>query len=174
GLDHGLIVSRWHPHTAHSPNVQAVSFFRLLLQKMTDPPEGIQRYALRIAGKSGRDMSLKTLPEEVETILIDFALDMLGYGQPEIKCRASVALEESRFFASLGGTYEERSEALSVLVEEREGWKKQMNRSLQLALRDIRSYTYGQINGVNQWIKSRRQKKVQEQREDEDLEDNVL
>ncbi|WKY04562.1 hypothetical protein Q1695_005513 [Nippostrongylus brasiliensis] len=142
--------------------------------EITDPPEEIQRYAIRIAGKSGRDMSLKTLPEEVETILIDFALDMLGYGQPEIKCRASVALEESRFFASLGSTYEERSEALSVLVEEREDWKKQMNRSLQLALRDIRSYTYGQINGVKQWIKSRRQKKVQEQREDEDLEDNVL
>ncbi|WKX90248.1 hypothetical protein Q1695_009245 [Nippostrongylus brasiliensis] len=79
---------------------------------------------------------------------------MLGYGRPEISCPAGVQLEESRFFSSLGNTYDERSTALNVLIEEREDWRKEMNKSLQVALRDVRNYVYGEKDGVYQWIKN--------------------
>ncbi|WKX93804.1 hypothetical protein Q1695_011235 [Nippostrongylus brasiliensis] len=146
-------------------NRESAIHFRLffsfrLLQKLTDPPAAIQAYAVRVCRKAGRDKNLKTLPEDVETVLIDFALDMLGYGKPEIRSPASVQLEDSRYFTSLGRTYEERSAALNTLVDEREDWKRHMSKALQLALRDIRNYTCSETNGIPQWVKNTRQKKV--------------
>ncbi|WKX94858.1 hypothetical protein Q1695_011823 [Nippostrongylus brasiliensis] len=40
--------------------------------------------------------------------------------------------------------------------------------NIQLALRDIRNYEYGEVNGVPQWIKNKRQKKDGELRSDGD------
>ncbi|VDL67369.1 unnamed protein product [Nippostrongylus brasiliensis] len=91
---------------------------------------------------------------------------MLGYGRDEIKCPAGVQLDESRYFMLLGKTFEERHAALMDLVDQREEYKKQMNRALQSALRDIRVYTYGEVNGVCQWIKNKRQRRAEEQADD--------
>ncbi|WKY05870.1 hypothetical protein Q1695_006239 [Nippostrongylus brasiliensis] len=75
-------------------NPTTVSLFRLLLQKMTDPPTAIQKYVVR------------------------------------------------------------RNAELRILIEQREDWKMLINKALQLALRDIRNYEYGEVNGVPQWIKN--------------------
>ncbi|VDL84775.1 unnamed protein product [Nippostrongylus brasiliensis] len=168
GLDLRSTVQRWFPNLSHSVSVQAVSMFRFLLQKLTDPPPAIQSYAVRESRKAGRDRNLKSLPEDVESFLIEFALDMLGYGRDEMKCPARVQLDESRYFTLLGKTFEERHAALMNLVDQREEYKKQMNRALQLALRDIRNYTYGEVNGVRQWIKNKRQSRAEEQADDDD------
>ncbi|VDL71050.1 unnamed protein product [Nippostrongylus brasiliensis] len=168
GLDLRSTLQRWFPNPSQSVSVQAVSMFRFLLQKLTDPPPAIQSYAVRVSRKVGRDKNLKSLPEDVETFLIEFALDMLGYGRDEIKCPAGVQLDESRYFMLLGKTFEERHAALMDLVDQREEYKKQMNRALQLALRDIRVYTYGEVNGVRQWIKNKRQRRPEEQADDGD------
>ncbi|WKY06822.1 hypothetical protein Q1695_006756 [Nippostrongylus brasiliensis] len=167
GLDLRSTVQRWFPNPSHSVSVQAVSMFRFLLQELTDPPPAIQSYAVRVSRKAGRDRNLKSLPEDVESFLIEFALDMLGYGRDEIKCPARVQLDESRYFTLLGKTFEERHAALMNLVDQREEYKKQMNRALQLALRDIRNYTYGEVNGVRQWIKNKRQRRAEEQADDD-------
>ncbi|WKX94486.1 hypothetical protein Q1695_011621 [Nippostrongylus brasiliensis] len=168
GLDLLLTVQRWFPNPNQSISVQAVSMFRFLLQELTDPPPAIQSYAVRVSRKAGRNRNLKSLPEDVESCLIEFALDMLGYGRDEIKCPAGVQLDESRYFMLLGETFEERHAALMDLVEQREVYKKQMNRALQLALRDIRVYRYGVVNGVCQWIKNNRQRKAEQQADDGD------
>ncbi|VDL79058.1 unnamed protein product [Nippostrongylus brasiliensis] len=173
GLDLGSIASRRFPNCAQSPSVQATSLFRHLLQKLTDPPSAIQTYAVRVTGNAGRDRKLQTLPDDVQTILIDLSLDMLGYGRPEISCPAGVQLEESRFFSSLGNTYDERSTARNVLIEEREDWRKQMNKSLQVALRDVRNYVYGEKDGVYQWIKNSRQKRGEEREDHGGLDPNA-
>ncbi|WKX91570.1 hypothetical protein Q1695_009973 [Nippostrongylus brasiliensis] len=93
---------------------------------------------------------------------------MLGYGWPEIRNPAGVELENSRFFTSLGKTFEERNAELRILIEQREDWKMLINKALQLALRDIRNYEYGEVNGGPQWIKNKRQKKDGELRSDGD------
>ncbi|VDL81595.1 unnamed protein product [Nippostrongylus brasiliensis] len=136
---------------------------------MTDPPTAIQKYVVRESGKAGRDKTLKALPTNVEAVLIDFALNMLGYGWPEIRNPAGVELENSRcFFTSLGKTFEERNAELRILIEQREDWKMLINEVLQLALRYIRNYEYDEVNGVPQWIKNKRQKKDGELRSDGD------
>ncbi|WKY06122.1 hypothetical protein Q1695_006377 [Nippostrongylus brasiliensis] len=47
GLDLRSTVQRWFPNPSQSVSVQAVSMFRFLLQKLTDPPPAIQSYAVR-------------------------------------------------------------------------------------------------------------------------------
>ncbi|WKY07906.1 hypothetical protein Q1695_007419 [Nippostrongylus brasiliensis] len=86
----------------------------------------------------------------------------------DTKNPAGVELENSRFFTSLGKTFEERNAELRILIEQREDWKMLINKALQLALRDIRNYEYGEVNGVPQWIKNKRQKKDGELRSDGD------
>ncbi|VDL68132.1 unnamed protein product [Nippostrongylus brasiliensis] len=88
--------------------------FRFLLQKS---------YTVRVSRKAGRDRNLKSLPEDVESFLIEFALGMLAYGKDEIKCPAGVRLDESRYFMLLGTTFEERHAALMDLVDQREEYK---------------------------------------------------
>ncbi|CAJ0593336.1 unnamed protein product [Cylicocyclus nassatus] len=51
----------------------------------TSPPQAIKEYALRVNKSSGRDLRLKTLPEDVEERLKDFAEDMLGLGHNELR-----------------------------------------------------------------------------------------
>ncbi|WKX95406.1 hypothetical protein Q1695_012114 [Nippostrongylus brasiliensis] len=82
--------------------------------------------------------------EDVESFLIEFALDMLGYGRDEIKCPAGVQLDESRCFIAL-----------------------------QLVLRDIRIYTYGEVSGLRQWIKNKRQRRAEEQTDDGDADGSL-
>ncbi|WKY02310.1 hypothetical protein Q1695_015949 [Nippostrongylus brasiliensis] len=112
------------------------------------------------------------VPPRRRTIQRDFALDMLSYGWTEIRNPAGVELENSRFFTSLGKTFEERNAELRILIEQREDWKMLINKALQLALRGIRNYEYGEVNGVPQWIKNKRQKKDGELRSDGDRDIN--
>ncbi|VDP05055.1 unnamed protein product [Heligmosomoides polygyrus] len=157
---------KWFPRSNDSRTTQAVSLFRFLLQKLTDPPTAIQGYAVRVSGRAGRNTNLTHLPEDVENTLIEFALDMLGYGRNEISCPGSVDLPQSRFFLSLGTSHEERYAALEGLIEQREDWKKQLIKAVQLALRDVRNNRYVEVNGVPMWLSN--PKKREEQREEED------
>ncbi|VDL78518.1 unnamed protein product [Nippostrongylus brasiliensis] len=99
---------------------------------------------------------------------------------PQGICRGQSTSTESRvpsyilrFFSSLGNTYDERSTALNVLIDEREDWRKQMNKSLQVALRDVRNYVYGEKDGVYQWIKNSWQKRGEEREDHGDLDPNA-
>ncbi|EYB98758.1 hypothetical protein Y032_0128g1428 [Ancylostoma ceylanicum] len=75
----------WRPRAKDNTFQQVASLYRFLVQRITDPPEKIQDYATRINGRFGRDNSLKNLPKPIETTLIDFVEDMLGYGWPEVQ-----------------------------------------------------------------------------------------
>ncbi|VDO23965.1 unnamed protein product, partial [Heligmosomoides polygyrus] len=52
---------------------------------ITEPPNSIKQYAIRVNGRNGRDDKLKNLPDLVESTLLDCAEDMLGYGREELK-----------------------------------------------------------------------------------------
>lgn len=138
-LDLVAEATSWTAKSRESTVVQTLSLFRYLLRKITDPPEKIKEYAVRLNGRCGRDDKLKNLPGVVERTLLDFAEDMLGYGRDELQFGAVFDRSKSRFFMSLGETEEERDSAYEGLVAERSLWRKQLMKSLQRALSDVRS-----------------------------------
>ncbi|EYC19859.1 hypothetical protein Y032_0023g756 [Ancylostoma ceylanicum] len=95
------------------------SFYRFLLQKITHPAYRIQEYAIRRNGRGGRDGTLKNLPRNIERMLLDFLEDLIGYGTKEAQ--------------------------RGQLCRERLAYRADMFRSLQAALRDIRSYSYDHV-----------------------------
>lgn len=132
----------WTPNTRETALVQSLSLFRYLLKEITKPSEKIKEYAVRLNGRAGRNGNLKNLPDEVERTLLDFAEDLLGYGREELRFGAVFDRARSRFFLGLGNTDEERYAQMEKLVAERECWRKNLIRSLQRALSDLRSSRY--------------------------------
>ncbi|RCN35157.1 hypothetical protein ANCCAN_18991 [Ancylostoma caninum] len=116
--------------------------FRQATYDLTDPPQRIQEYSVRLHGKSGRANSLLGFPPELENLLLDFGEDLIGYGQNELKEGAVVNPSNSSFFMGLGNTHKERQLALEQRTDERIVFRSELFRALQLALRDIRSYEY--------------------------------
>ncbi|CAJ0600068.1 unnamed protein product [Cylicocyclus nassatus] len=121
------------------------------------PPQRIQEYSLRLNGRSGRDAKLKNLPDEIETTLIDFADDMMGYGYDELQPGAVVDFENSEFYASLGTDEAERKQNFDQASREKMRWRPQLFKALQFALQDSRSYTYKESE--SKWIPHKRQSK---------------
>ncbi|CAJ0596127.1 unnamed protein product [Cylicocyclus nassatus] len=138
----GILGARWEPRAKDPPYQQLCSFYRHLLTRITDPPEKIKEYSIRLHSRNGRDDKLKILPEPVENILQDMAENMLGYGQDERKVWLDQDLSNSTFYKSLGANEEERRANLEDLRNERAEWRPQIFKALQLALRDVRAYKY--------------------------------
>ncbi|CAJ0607868.1 unnamed protein product [Cylicocyclus nassatus] len=90
-----LVMGKWNPRRKDNTTQSLTSLYRFLLQQITSPPQRIQEYSLRLDGRSGRDAKLKNLPDEIETTLIDFADDMMGYGYDELLPGAVVDFENS-------------------------------------------------------------------------------
>ncbi|CAJ0603422.1 unnamed protein product [Cylicocyclus nassatus] len=151
----GILGARWEPRVKDPPYQQLCSFYRHLLTRITDPPEKIKEYSIRLHSRNGRDDKLKSLPEPVENILQDMAEDMLGYGQDELKVWLDQDLSNSTFYKSLGANEEERRANLEDLRNERAEWRPQIFKALQLALRDVRGYKYE----AGKWIPNQRRGK---------------
>uniref|UniRef100_A0A183GVJ3 Rho-GAP domain-containing protein n=1 Tax=Heligmosomoides polygyrus TaxID=6339 RepID=A0A183GVJ3_HELPZ len=49
-----------------------------------DPEREIQGFACRLTGKAGKDPDLTDLPEDIVSFVIDFLMDALGLGNPDI------------------------------------------------------------------------------------------
>ncbi|CAJ0603069.1 unnamed protein product [Cylicocyclus nassatus] len=121
------------------------------------PPSANSRIFAEAERKKRRDAKLKNLPDEIETTLIDFADDMMGYGYDELLPGAVVDFENSEFYASLGTDEAERKQNFDQASREKMRWRPQLFKALQFALRDIRSYTYKESE--SKWIPHKRQSK---------------
>ncbi|CAJ0590184.1 unnamed protein product [Cylicocyclus nassatus] len=149
----------WARDGSHAQRIHLTSsyvfFYRHLLTRITDPPEKIKEYSVRLHSRNGRDDKLKSLPEPVANILQDMAEDMLGYGQDELKVWLDQGLDNSTFYKNLGANEEEHRANLEDLRNERAEWRPQIFKALQLALRDVRSYKYE----AGKWISNQRRGK---------------
>ncbi|VDK67385.1 unnamed protein product [Cylicostephanus goldi] len=63
------LITQWEPRKRDNLHQQLTSLFRFILLRATNPPQTIQEYAVRVNKTSGRDVRLRTLPEEVEELL---------------------------------------------------------------------------------------------------------
>ncbi|KAL6725240.1 hypothetical protein Aduo_007305 [Ancylostoma duodenale] len=115
------IVMDYQPRSKDNVFQLFTSFYRFLLQKITHPAYRIQEYAIRRNGRGGRDGTLKDLPRNIERMLLDFLEDLIGYGTEEAQ--------------------------RGQLCRERLAYRADMFKSLQAALRDIRSYSYDHVDG---------------------------
>ncbi|VDK53643.1 unnamed protein product [Cylicostephanus goldi] len=68
--DLGGLVSNYHPKDKESSFQMFAGLYRFLLVKITNPPQKIQEYSLRLNGKCGRVDSLLSLPECIANLLI--------------------------------------------------------------------------------------------------------
>ncbi|RCN38689.1 hypothetical protein ANCCAN_15414 [Ancylostoma caninum] len=150
-------VMQWQPRVKDTTYQKLTSLYRYIFMRITNPPQCIRNFALRVNGRGGRNVSLKSLPLEIENFLLDFGEDILGYGHEEIIAGVKLNLEDPSFYNSLGRNEAERTKTLDILAKERLKWRTHLFRSLQKALRDIRAYGYNQEEGT--WIPSNRQSK---------------
>ncbi|EYC20596.1 hypothetical protein Y032_0021g301 [Ancylostoma ceylanicum] len=105
------------------------------------PPEAIQQFSLRVSSRGGKKEVLKDLHESVVTTLIDFMLQPLGLGQPELDCTSDELRERpTDLWRSLGGTDAERAAALDDRQNCRQSWRPTCRVAVSKALADIRQY----------------------------------
>ncbi|CAJ0601012.1 unnamed protein product [Cylicocyclus nassatus] len=116
--------------------------FRFIIQQLTEPPQQIQNYAIRYHRKAGREKHLQNLPVAVEVTLQDFALDLFGLGDPQLRLGKRAANERTRFYIELGENEKDRQKKLDELLADFDLYKSEILKGMQLALRDIRSYEY--------------------------------
>ncbi|RCN39208.1 hypothetical protein ANCCAN_14875 [Ancylostoma caninum] len=90
------LATKWQPRKKDNTYQKLAALYRFLLMRVTDPPEAVREYSIRLNDKQGRDTRLKSLPEDVENVLIGLGEDMLGFGHDEIIPGTDVDLEESR------------------------------------------------------------------------------
>ncbi|VDN28405.1 unnamed protein product, partial [Cylicostephanus goldi] len=151
------MVSDYHPKECSTPFQIFAGLYRFLFMKITNPPQKIQDYAVRLNGRNGRNDLLLGLPMQIETLLLDFGEDYIGYGHNELKSGVVVNPTQSKYFMSLGTTNEERERALKLRTDERVLYRKELFKGLQLALRDVRSYVWD--NRKKQWMPNHRKSK---------------
>ncbi|CAJ0607585.1 unnamed protein product [Cylicocyclus nassatus] len=149
------VAAKWHPRRKDINFQKLSSLFRFLLERITDPPEAIQSFSMRMNRRSGRNENLKNLPEHIEETLIGFGLDLLGFGRKEI-LDETTNVQDSAFYTNLGSSEPERREALEKLRCQRREWGAYVFTALQKSLRDVRSHTFDATRG---WIPSTRQAK---------------
>ncbi|CAJ0605946.1 unnamed protein product, partial [Cylicocyclus nassatus] len=116
---------------------------------ITEPAYKIRNFSLRLNDRGGRNERLKNLPSVIESTLLDFMEDVIGYGHQELKAPA-YDMSSSSYFASLGKSEKERREKLKRLSAERISYRKVMFKALQVAMRDVRSYAYDRAE--RKWI----------------------
>ncbi|CAJ0590305.1 unnamed protein product [Cylicocyclus nassatus] len=124
--------------------------FRFIFQQLTEPPQQIQNYAIRYHRKAGREKHLQNLPAAVEVTLQDFALDLIGLGDPQLRLGKRAANERTRFYIELGENEKDRQKKLDELLADFDLYKSEILKGMQLALRDIRSYEYDMEK--KQWL----------------------
>ncbi|CAJ0593364.1 unnamed protein product [Cylicocyclus nassatus] len=80
----------------------------------------------------------------------DFALDLIGLGDPQLRLGKRAANERTRFYIELGENEKERQKKLDELLADFDLYKSEILQGMQLALRDIRSYEYDMVK--KQWL----------------------
>ncbi|RCN47004.1 hypothetical protein ANCCAN_06935 [Ancylostoma caninum] len=151
------LATKSQPRKKDNTYQRLAALYRFLLMRVTDPPEAVREYSIRLNDKQGYDTRLKSLPEDVENVLIGLGEDMLGFGHDEIIPGTDVDLEESSYYKELGRTEKERKDKLVQLYKGELEWRPHVFKAVQLALRDVRSYGYNKI--ANKWIPNNRQAK---------------
>uniref|UniRef100_W6NC36 Uncharacterized protein n=1 Tax=Haemonchus contortus TaxID=6289 RepID=W6NC36_HAECO len=116
---------------------------------------------MRINGRSGRNESLKNLPQKIEETLLGFGEDLLGLAHKELMAAPGASVWSSSFYKQLGQSDEERSKQYERLCEEKIRWRSELFRALQRALRDLRGYEFTvNDDGSNfTWIPNNRKSK---------------
>ncbi|CAJ0599081.1 unnamed protein product [Cylicocyclus nassatus] len=133
---------------------QITSLYRYILEDITDPPQCIQKYAIRINGLGGRDRRLENLPDSVLWTLVDFGTDVLGLGNKELLHPFNDEVRRSSFYLSLGADEEEREGVFLSMRHKASEWRSRVWSLLQRALTEIRAYTYDEREGT--WIRTRK------------------
>ncbi|CAJ0591761.1 unnamed protein product [Cylicocyclus nassatus] len=144
------LIENYKPKGSNNLFQMFACFYRFLVMRITDPPHRIQSYSLRLNGKRGRKDSLENLPRHIEHLLLDFVEDLIGFGHNELKSGARANTTHSKYVLSLGNTDAERQAALDAKVQTRMVYRNELFKALQLALRDVRTYTYDESKKV--WI----------------------
>ncbi|CAJ0604893.1 unnamed protein product [Cylicocyclus nassatus] len=97
-----------------------------------------------------REKHLQNLPAAVEVTLQDFALDLIGLGDPQLRLGKRAANVRTRFYIELGENEKDRQKKLDELLADFDLYKSEILKGMQLALRDIRSYEYDMEK--QQWL----------------------
>ncbi|KAL6731733.1 hypothetical protein Aduo_002567 [Ancylostoma duodenale] len=139
------VAERWMPRKNDTVFQQLTSLFRYILLRITEPPQRIKEFAIRV--NRGRDSKLKDLPKEVEATLTGFGEDIIGCGEDE--SNSDAVLNGPRAF--------KRSKSLAVAPSERAECQSNVWKSLQRALRDVRSYEFDEAKG--KWLPNNRKSK---------------
>ncbi|KAL6734964.1 hypothetical protein Aduo_005450 [Ancylostoma duodenale] len=109
-----------------------------------EPAEAIQGFSVRVSSKGGKKEELRDLPERIVSTLVDFMLEAMGIGQPELE-RTSQDLSQrpTEFWLGLGRNNAERGAALDYRKSCRMSWTPSCRVSISKALADIRQYRMG-------------------------------
>ncbi|RCN52586.1 hypothetical protein ANCCAN_01285 [Ancylostoma caninum] len=83
---------------------------------VTEPPNEIQRFAVRINNRTA------------------FGEDLIGLGHDELKAKRHFDRSQSEFFISLGDNDQQREQMRKILVRDRLKWKAKLFKALQRAL----------------------------------------
>uniref|UniRef100_A0A7I4YDC5 Uncharacterized protein n=1 Tax=Haemonchus contortus TaxID=6289 RepID=A0A7I4YDC5_HAECO len=155
------VVLHWHEKRGTTPFQKITDLYRRILSTSTSPPQEIQKYSMRINGRSGRNESLKNLPQKIEETLLGFGEDLLGLAHKELMAAPGASVWSSSFYKQLGQSDEERSKQYERLCEEKIRWRSELFRALQRALRDLRGYEFTvNDDGSNfTWIPNNRKSK---------------
>ncbi|KAL6725929.1 hypothetical protein Aduo_007950 [Ancylostoma duodenale] len=109
-----------------------------------EPAEAIQGFSVRVSSRGGKKEELRDLPERIVSTLVDFMLEAMGIGQPELE-RTSQDLSQrpTEFWLGLGRNNAERGAALDYRKSCRMSWTPSCRVSISKALADIRQYRMG-------------------------------
>ncbi|RCN49666.1 hypothetical protein ANCCAN_04290 [Ancylostoma caninum] len=82
------LLQNWQrPRRARSEDhmTHCVDLMRTYFMRACDPPAAVRTYVCRLTGMNAKDEKLINLPEELVSVLVDFLLEGLGIGQPELE-----------------------------------------------------------------------------------------
>ncbi|EYB84303.1 hypothetical protein Y032_0319g2362 [Ancylostoma ceylanicum] len=105
--------------------------------KACDSPTAIQKYSLRVCSRGGKKEELQDLPERIVSASVDFMLEAMGVGQPELERSAEELVEHpTQFWLALGKNDVERGAALDYRKTCRMSWTPTCRVSVAKALSD--------------------------------------
>ncbi|EYB97038.1 hypothetical protein Y032_0143g2354 [Ancylostoma ceylanicum] len=143
------VAERWMPRKNDTALQQLTSLYRYILLRVTDPPHKIKEFSVRMNKGGGRDEKLKDLPKMIEATLTGFGEDIIGRGDDKPNSDAVASRNQS--------SEEKRNESPGGASCERDELQSNVLKSLQRALRDVRSYGFDEAKG--RWLPSNRKSK---------------
>ncbi|EYB96883.1 hypothetical protein Y032_0146g2558 [Ancylostoma ceylanicum] len=109
-----------------------------------EPPTAIQKYSLRVSSRGGKKEELQDLPERIVSALVEFMLEAMGIGQPELGRTAEELVEHpTQFWLALGKNDVERGAALDYRKTCRMSWTPTCRVSVAKALDRLSAVPHG-------------------------------